>query len=200
MQDEEITTEESLPETELNVPAADSAPAVSKVEGLTLEELNAFTGKQFPNKESALKSIKDTYTAVVRKPQPSVDTSQFVPRAEFEEATFYAKHPEYESQKDIISALAVKHGKTVSEVVEMDTFKTVFDKVKTADEINASKSVLHSNPRLGLVTDKMTQAQDALKASRQAAAAGDSVAAEQAYSAGKAAAVSAVMEAYQIGK
>lgn len=185
MQDEEITTEGSLVEAEQNVPAATTEPAVSKVEGLTLEELNAFTGKHFPTKESALKSIKDTYTAVVQKATP-VDTSGFVSKAEFEEATFYAKHPEYESHKEIISALATKNGKTPSEVVEMDTFKTVFNKVKAADEIEASKSVLHSNPRLGQVTDKMTQARDLLKAGHEVDA--------------RLAATQAVMEAFQIGK
>ena len=104
MQDEEITTEESLTETEQNVPAPVSEPAVSKVEGLTLDELNAFTGKTFPSKESALKSIKDTYKAVVQRPQPSIDPSQFVSKAEFEEANFYARNPQYESQKERLKA------------------------------------------------------------------------------------------------
>jgi len=167
---------------------------------LTLDELKAFTGKNFPTKEAALKSITDTYKAVVQPKVPSVDPSQFVPKAEFEEAMFYSKHPEYESQKEIISALAAKNGKSISEVVESDTFKSVFSKVKAADEIEASKSVLHSNPRLGQVTDKMTQAQDALKASKEAAKQGDVTQATQAYNAGKAAVVSAVIDAYEIGK
>lgn len=165
MQDEEIITEESLTGGEQNVPPAVSEPAVS-VDALTLDELNAYTGKSFPSKDSALKSIKDTYKAVVQRPQPQVpqvDPNLFVSRSEFEEATFYASNPDYKTHSELISALAEKSGKPLHEVVQMDSFKTVYDKVKAADAIEQSKSVLQTNPRLGHVTDKITQAREALK-------------------------------------
>lgn len=163
MQDEEIITEESLTGAEQNVPAPVSEPAVS-VEALTLDELNAFTGKSFPTKESALKSIKDTYRAVVQRPQvPHVDPNQYVSRSEFEEATFYANNPDYKAHSELISALAAKHNKPLNEVVQMDSFKSVYEKVKGYDTIEQSKSVLHTNPRLGHVTDKITQAREAIK-------------------------------------
>lgn len=186
MQDEEITTAEPLTETEQNVPASVSEPAVS-VDALTLDELNAYTGKTFPTKESALKSIKDTYKAVVapRAPAqvPQVDPNQFVSRSEFEEATFYASNPDYKAHSELIAALAAKSGKPLSEVVQSDSFKSMFEKVKAADAIEASKSVLHTNPRLGHVTDKITQAREAIKTGDVAAA--------------KASAVSAVLGAYE---
>jgi hypothetical protein len=167
MQDEEIITEESLTGGEQNVPPAVSEPAVS-VEALTLDELNAFTGKNFPTKESALKSIKDTYKAVVQRPQvpqsvPQIDPNQYVSRSEFEQASFYANNPDYKTHSELISALAAQSGKPLHEVVQMDSFKTVFEKVKAADAIEQSKSVLHTNPRLGHVTDKITQAREAIK-------------------------------------
>lgn len=165
MQHEEIITEESLTGAEpTGTPAPVSEPAVS-VDALTLDELNAFTGKSFPTKESALKSIKDTYKAVVQRPAqvPQVDPNRFVSRSEFEEATFYASNPDYKAHSELISALAKKSGKPLHEVVQMDSFKTVFEKVKAADAIEQSKSVLQTNPRLGHVTDKITQAREALK-------------------------------------
>lgn len=76
------------------------------------------------------------------------------------QAQFYNEHPEYKPHKDLIA----KFGTNPADVVSTDEFKGLFAKLEKADEVEKSRSVIHSNPRLGAVNDKMGQARDALKA------------------------------------
>ena len=182
--EEENITPESLPGTEQSAPAADGVEAVSN-DAITLAEIEATLGKKFPTKEAALKSWKDTNSFVGQKvaPQPMVppDVLSKVESLEqtVRETSFYAEHPEYKGVKDLISSL----GKNPEEVVNTDVFKKAYTAMKASEDSEKSKSVLHSNPRLGQVTDKMTQAQEAAKAGNHEAA--------------KAAAVSAVLDSLE---
>ncbi len=99
-----------------------------------------------------------------------IDPSNFVSREELEERDFFSEKPELASQKELIKSLAKAEGKKVSEIVEMDKYKTIFEKVQKYDASEKSKSVLHSNPRLGKASSKLAEAQDARKAGNMAQA------------------------------
>ena len=166
--------------------AVDNIESKESIKDILGEEL----GKDFKTDEAALKAVKDTFSYVGKKKEDIKDevkqeapTDDFVSRKEFEEATFYAKHPEYEPYKGIIGALKNATENTLDEVVKADDFKAVYEKATAHDESEKSKSVLQTNPRLGKVTDKMTQA-------KEAAAKGDTTAAKDL-------AVAAVIEAYE---
>lgn len=196
MQNEEIITEESLLGTEQNVPASSSEPAVSQGEdALSLSEIESTLGKKFPDKNTALKALKDTFSYVgklgnevktlkeqiapsVAPPQELVQKVESLERT-VKETQFYKEHPEYEAYKDLIASM----GQDPQQVTQSEVFKTYFSKAKTADSYQQSKSVLHTNPRLGQVTDKITQAREAQKT-------GDHTAASRS-------AVSAVLDAFE---
>ena len=166
---------------------------------LTLEEINQTLGRQYADKPTALKALKETVSYVGKLGQQVSDLkskveSPVVPsdysaeiaglRSDLEETKFYNANPEYNTPE--AKALISKFGGKPEEVVRDDIFKQAYNAIKTTSEIEKSKSVLQSNPRLGQVTDKLTQARDAMKAGD------DSVA--------KISATQAVMEAFDIGK
>lgn len=115
---------------------------------------------------------------------PKVDESKFVPRDVYERDNFFSKHPEFsEEQRELLEAVAAKSGKPLAEAAELPAFKNTIEKVRVAETSEKSKSVLHTNPRLAAVTDKITEAKKASQAGnhRQAASA----------------AVGAVLDAYE---
>jgi hypothetical protein len=153
------------------------------------------TGRTFKSDEDALASIKQTYAYVGKVGQlekdietmrsqkpPTVDESKFVPREEFERATFYSKHPDLEQHAELLSSLSKTKGVSLEEASNLDSFKSVVEKARAHDEVEKSKSVLQTNQRLGQVTDKFDQAHKAM-------AAGDDAGAARA-------AVGAVLDAY----
>ena len=121
------------------------------------------------SEDEAVKIIMESSS---QKPteNPAVDESKFISRKEFEENTFYAEKKEYAPYKEIISALGAQSGKSPAEVVELDSFKNVYGKAQAAEEMEKSKSVLSTNPRLGQAQDKITSAREALATGNSAVA------------------------------
>lgn len=160
MNEENNITDASL------TPEGDGGAAVgADVSQLTLEEINAQLGKQFDSKEAALKAIKDTFSYVGKKKEDiakefeAQPSDKFVSREEFLKATFYAENPEFKPYQAIISKL----GSDPREVIKDETFKQIYEKAKGFEQIETSKSVLHSNPRLSKVTDNLQEAREAAK-------------------------------------
>lgn len=157
------------------------------VEGLSLQELNEYLGKDYKDKGSALKSLKETFSFVGKKIEAGkgVDMSNFISKDQYDTDMFYSKNTEYNNPdiRTVIDSMAKAEGKRPSEVVNSEAFKNVFGKVKGYDESQSLKSVLESNPRLAGSRDKFTQAQEAMKA-------GNTQSAEEL-------ATRAVMEAYE---
>lgn len=165
MYDEDNLTDDALSDY------SDGDTAVnSEDENIGLSELTNTLGKEFPNKEAALKAIKDTFSYVGKKIEPKVeapDPSKFATREELDaikEDAFFSKNADYEPFRNTIKNLSKATGQRFDEVVASDDFKNIFDKVKQADEVAKSKSVLQTNPRLGRATDKLSEAQEAAKA------------------------------------
>ncbi len=137
----------------------DSQPAATHVdaggeqsavaETLSLAEINSTLGKDFKDKATALKSLRDTQSYVGKKidavsPAPAVDNSLKSEVDSLKEQVFYASHPELKGHESIIKAM----GSNPAEVVEGEAFKTYFEKAKVADEVANQKSVVSSNSRL----------------------------------------------------
>lgn len=185
MYDEDNLTEDALSDN------SDGNQAVnSEDENIGLSELTSTLGKEFPSKEAALKAIKDTFSYVGKKVEPKVeapDPSKYATREELEaikEDAFFSKNADYEPLRNTIKNISKATGLRFDEVVSSDDFKNIFEKVKQADEVAKSRSVLQTNPRLGKANDKLSEAKEAAQ-SGDFRAAGDK-------------AVSAVLEAFDL--
>lgn len=93
--------------------------------------------------------------------QPQVDSSKFVSREQYETDTFYAQHPELQPFRTVIDSVKQSTGKPLTEVVTLPDVKGLVEKASKFDEQEKSKSVLHTNPRLGSAVTKLEEAQEA---------------------------------------
>lgn len=165
--DANITADGNSGASQLN--AADPNAAVGTVatgdaSQLSLSELNTLTGKQYTSKESALKSIKDTFSYVgmkkedIAKEIASSSNNDAVTKelASIRKDMFYKDNPDYAPYRNLIE----KVGGTPAEVVNSAEFKDVFTKAKGYDESAKLKTVLESNPRIASSRDSITKARD----------------------------------------
>lgn len=115
------------------------------------------------DEDGAIKIMQEQFATGEPTNQP--DPNNFVSRQEFEDATFYAKHPELEASKPLIEAFRSKpenQGKPLAEVVESDeTLKSTLNDIAAGRQAEEAKSVMNSNPRLGQATDKLAKAREA---------------------------------------
>lgn len=161
-----------------NVVPVDPAVDVSKVspsqaQALSLAEIEALTGRKYPSREAALKSIGDTFRFVGTRKEDiakeaikeAVDTSKFISKEQYEQDMFYSKNPDYSKPeiKEVLTSMAKAQGKSVSEVAQSDAFKSIFEKVNGYEQTQKLKTVLGSNPRIAGQADKLQQLRDAVK-------------------------------------
>ncbi len=169
-------TDETLSGT-AHVDAADGGAAVDSGT-LTLDEINSLLGKDFKDKDSALKAVKDTFSYVGKKkediaaemrPTAQAPSDAYASKdelAQLKNELFYANHPEYKGYESTIKMM----GNDPSEVTGTDAFKALFAKVKVADEAEQKKSVVSSNSRLGetqTISEKAVQVANARNSSSQ---------------------------------
>jgi hypothetical protein len=177
--DPENITGAGLPDaSQLNAPdpvtaVGNGAGTGNALEALSLAEINASLGKQFPNKEAALKSIKDTISYVGKKKEDiekevlaTVRTDDKISQLQKEIETerkerFFDRNPQYAdpSIRKLIDSL----GGNPSDVVNREEFKTIFEKVSGYDKSAKLKTVLESNPRMVSSRDNLTKARESLK-------------------------------------
>ncbi len=169
-----------------------SAPAgtgpIADAGALSLSELNSYLGKTYPDKETALKSLKDTFSYVGKKmeaaqPQPaSIPPEVAQQLRELKNENFYTKNPQYDTPeyREVIG----KMGENPAEVVGTSAFKGIFEKAAGYDKIQKTKTVLESNPRIGQVRNKMSEAKEATK--------------NRDYNSANTKAVAAVLESYEL--
>jgi len=169
---------------------------------LDLETLNKELGKDFKDVPTALKSLKDTQSFVGKKieaAEATVDPSEKERvdnlQKRLDTSDFYRSNPQYDNEET--RALINDLGDNPSEVVTKESFKKTFEKVSAYNEQQDSKSVLHSNSRLGQVSDKMGDANTALDEAMQSASSGDHNAALRGYEKASTTAVEAVLDAYK---
>lgn len=161
--------------------AADGGAAVDS-STLTLAELSSYLGKNFPDKETALKSLKDTQSFVGKKREDieaevrasvapaATQTSPEVAQelSSIKTRLFFSDHPEYKGYEAIIA----KMGSDPSAVVGSDEFKQVFESGKVADEVSKTRSVVASSARVGQaapVLDNAIKVANATRSTEQTA-------------------------------
>jgi hypothetical protein len=158
MEDEKQLQEAETPEEETSE-ADDQAPAKDETnweaEAKKFKAIAERKTKQLEKVNASLKEEKEE-----AKPEEAKDA--FISKKEFEDMRFFDKNPDYEPLKEIITGLR-KEGETLEQVIRKDAFKNVFTAVKAAKEAEEAKSVLETNPRLGQVSDKMSEARAALE-------------------------------------
>lgn len=163
----------------------DTFNAVGK-SGKAISALEAVQQARGVNADEAAKIIMDSISNPNPNPIQPIDADKFVTKEEFTKSEFFSK-PENQvyntpGTKELLESLQKGTGKTLSEVVEMPSFKDLF--TKSQEQTERSKSVLHSNPRLGAANDKISEARTAQQSGNLDAA--------------NAAATAAVMEAYDL--
>lgn len=171
MPDENITPDGQPDGSQLNPAGPDGTVSNVSADGLTLSEINATLGKNFPTKEAALKSFKDTFSYVGKKVEDvkrevlsEVKTDERLNQlagelAEERKERFYDRNPQYGSLRTIIE----KIGGNPVEVVNSEEFKGIYEKVSGYDETQKLKTVLESNPRLSSSRDSLTKAREMSK-------------------------------------
>jgi len=162
--EEEIITPDLLPEEPQLSPAdKDGAVSPEAQDKLTLDEINSILGKNFKDKESVLKSVKDTFSYVGKRKEDilkEVNTgSEQITKelSELKENLFFKDNPDYTPYRDLIR----KMGSNPEVVTQSTEFKTIFEKAKGYDDSQKLKSVLVSNPRLAASKDNLTKAREA---------------------------------------
>lgn len=150
-------------------------PVASPASDLTLAALNQRLGKNFPDVETALKSIEDTNSYVGRKKEDierevlarvnnTAETNKLAQEIEgLRKDNFYRDNPQY--AKPEVRALIEKFGGDPAKVVDDVAFKPVFEKMKGYDETQNLRTVLDSNPRLASSRDVLEKARESIEKS-----------------------------------
>lgn len=156
---EDITSEELPGESQLNssdsdetvITEGEQAPLTeNQLKGLSLDELNETLGKQFKDKDSAIKAIKDTFSYVGKKVEQvenELKNNGFISKRELEDVLFYRDNPEVSKHKDIIDAYANKFGISPQEAAKSEALNGLFERAAKADSYESNQSVIESNPR-----------------------------------------------------
>ncbi len=173
--EEEIINPEGQPDvSHVNTPSPEGTVSNVPTDGMTLSELNATLGKNYPTREAALKSIKDTFSYVGKKvddvkrevmaeTQNNGRIDQLAKELEEErKERFYDRNPQYVSVRNVIE----KFGGNPVEVVNSPEFKEIFEKVSGYDESQKLKTVLESNPRLSSSRDSLNKAREIAQSGR----------------------------------
>lgn len=144
---------------------------------IPLSELNRGLGKEFKDKDAAIKSLKDTqsYVAEVGTLKAQVERLQGQPQTpvasrevaelkaqleNIQEDNFFERNQPLKSIRPIVKAFAKANGKRLEEVVELPEIKELLTKVSGFEQGQKMRTVLESNPRLASSQDKMSKAQD----------------------------------------
>lgn len=146
------------------VVTADPAPAlpvdVTKTpapvaEALTLEEINLALGKSFPDKETAIKALKDNNSFVGKKKEDVaaslVGTGDYISKKELDTEFLYKENAVAAQHRTLIDSFAKANNLTSREALERPEIKTLLEKAKNFDASQSHKSVIETNPKLGQI-------------------------------------------------
>lgn len=174
MENENITPE-TLPET--GSPESDSQGAVgsegsgdAKVGAMTLTELNSLLGKNFSDKETALKSIKDTFSYVGKKTdtvKEDLSKSGYMTKEQFENELFFRDNPEHSKNKDVLEALAKAKGVTLREASQNESYKQLHENSANFEKGQSLKSTLEPNPRLASAVGRGQKVAESMKSGQK---------------------------------
>lgn len=137
--------------------AADGGVTVESP-ALTLAELNKYLGSDFKDTSTALQSLKETKNFVGKRKEdivaevrqtmvPAANGPEVASKSDIqslENRLFFSENQQFKGYESLIA----KMGSNPAEVVKSPEFKDVFEKVKVADEVAQTKSIVSSNGRL----------------------------------------------------
>lgn len=162
--DNTVTAEPGAPQLSASEPVANDGKSPQTVAELTLAEINQRVGRDFKDKDTALKALEDTFkfvstrkTDLETKVKSEVDETYKKLAQDFasqQREMFYLQHPEYASQRKLIESM----GANPQDVVQSDVFKDAFNKLSEYDKTVKLKTVLESNPRIAASKDSFTKA------------------------------------------
>lgn len=128
----------------------------AQLAALSVEEINALTGRKYATKEDALAGIKETFSFVGKKVETPVVSAPTLnePTAsdndlarQVKEMQFFNDNPDYNNAdaKELIK----RFGGDPEEVVKDPTFIKAFKAIQSVSENDTSESVMRSNSRQG---------------------------------------------------
>lgn len=146
-------------------------------ESIPLSELKSVLGKNWKDKDTALKSLKDmqSYTGKVGQLEKDLEalrngqSGNAIPQINnevlnrvnaLENELWFEKNSQYKPMRPLVEKLAKAEGKGLHEVVELPEFKDTFTKVQGFEKTQNLRTVLETNPRLASSQDKMSKAQN----------------------------------------
>lgn len=134
--------------------------------------ISEITGwKDIPDDETAVKRVKDLQSYVGKqKSQKSedavkelMDSGQFITKEQYETDMFFSKNEQYNRDRELLEAIAVKNDISVREAVDTDTYKSLSEKISGYEKSKESENVLKSNPRITETRDTLEKSRAALK-------------------------------------
>lgn len=144
----------SLPKASDNTSSPQQGTSVPTA-SLSLDELNKITGRNFTDRDSALKAIGDTFSFVGKKKetvaQELQNTGEYISRKELDSELFYRDNKIASENRKIVDAFAKANGITAREAFEIPELKSLIEKAKGYDDSQAAKSVIETNPKLASV-------------------------------------------------
>lgn len=174
-----------------HVTSAEGKENVGSTDTLSLAELNSILGRNFSDKPSALKALKDTQDFVGKRKEdiakelqvntatassqsasnaaPNGDVASKSEVNELKNRLFFSENPQYKGYEAIIK----KMGSDPADVVNSEEFKTVYEKGRVADEVAQKKSVVTSSARLAENKTHVDRAIQVANATRSAASTAD---------------------------
>lgn len=149
-----------------DVAAVAPEKTVADVATLSLEELNQHLGKNFPDRDTALKSLKDTFSYVGKKKEDiakeiGVETklsSVEQELAKLRKDMWFKDNPDHAPYRAIIEKMG-----NPQDVINSEEYKQIFSKAKGYDDLQSKRTVLESNPRIAASRDTMAKASEALQ-------------------------------------
>lgn len=171
MEDGNITSDALSGDAQLT--ASDAIEAVASVDQssdsqMTLAEINQALGKQFKDKDSALKAFKDTFSYVGKKKEDiekevlakvSENNQVEVLANELKEMRverFFDRNPDLAPYRSAYE----KVGGNPEEFFNSDAIKPIIEKAKGYDESQKLRTVLESNPRIASSKDSLSKARE----------------------------------------
>lgn len=183
MEKEENQTDDTqVSESQLNSETGDEA--VSNADALTLSEINEITGKQYKDKSTALKSLKDMSSQAgkaadlegkLKKAESEPSSTEDEIKALKEQIAqnqtdmFFAENPDHKSNRELLEALAVKHGVSVREAADLDSYKSLQESLKAGKEAQSKRTVADSNKRVSSDTKEEERYKEAIGDRQKAA-------------------------------
>jgi hypothetical protein len=131
--------------------ASPVSPTGEQAGAMTLEELNQTLGKNFTDKATALKALKDTFSYVGKKAEPDDELLRakgFMTKQEFETELFLRDNPQHAANKKILESIAKADGISLAEAAKSPDYTKLFESASEYEKVQSLKTVLNPNPRL----------------------------------------------------